>query len=439
MNDLVIAVNNKIKDIIRKGHAGKIEFVNIDPYVRLLQGRFCERGIVEPADKRPGLLFYNFGTSDGKDDYWLKTELKRAPEEISNVTFEAQIASKFEQALKEHPDWRPKSDGIAVSVASSDDSSKVKAAAGGGFLSDTITSFLPDTFKRIFHPRPYLHRVIASLVLAHIVNDRAQALGQPRTPLWVRTPKLSGDACKTKPGSRTNNPPRGLVCDKTEWRAPKEQTADGSTSVVAAIKDFCRKRNGQTPEKRTDHEHIYDRWDISGWGVTKRQSLWLRASSGPFSQCPKGTIEEKDCVTVLTDGLYACDSGADYTQGLTAQGNNCIEYAVKTSASVHEGDPPWAEHVRKYPPPETLMADAMQIASKKHQIDCYTGRGGKNYQKWNWDDANAAIDQYCNNNLDYGGHTKEFSVKRPGLVLSASVRDARQNKQSPYSQKEWCA
>ncbi|KAF1849905.1 SGNH hydrolase [Cucurbitaria berberidis CBS 394.84] len=430
MNELAVRVNNKIKEVIEKNHSDKIIFVDIDPYVIILGGRFCEAGIKEPDIDRPGLLFYNRGTVDvenSAEDPWSRTELKRGPDEMPKQSFEGSIAIKFEEALRQHPDWKLVADFSKASVAvpRNNTADELKTAD----IADTISSLLPDTFKRIFHPRPFLHNLMAQLILWHIKNERAELLGFGRMRQRASPIKPENASCNQK---SPHDRPRDLVCKETDWRVPKEKTDDGSTSVMDAIKQFCKNRNGETAEKGTDHEHIYDRWDISGWGVTKRQSLWLRASSGPFSQCPKGQLVEKDCVAVLTGGLNDCDKGSNYTFGYRAQGENCMEYAIETSPSVHEGDPPWAEHVKKYPPPETLMAD-MYIASKQHQVDCYKARG----LTWNWNDANAAIDEYCNNNLKNGGHSKPFLVKKGTLTLSASV-DFDLAGGSPYKDKAWC-
>jgi hypothetical protein len=115
MNELVVRVNNKIKEVIHQNHANKIVFVDIDAYVGLLQGRFCESGIKEPAANRPGLLFYNQLTSGGPNDPWAKAELKRSPQEVSNISFEGKIARMFEDTLSEHPDWKPSAAGNRLS------------------------------------------------------------------------------------------------------------------------------------------------------------------------------------------------------------------------------------------------------------------------------------------------------------------------------------
>lgn len=433
MNELAVKVNNKIKEVIRNSYSDKIVFIDIDPYVVALQGRFCEPKVSEPDSSRLGLLFYNRDTSDQAEygeDNWPHTELKRAPEEVPKDSFEGSIAVKFEDALKQHPDWKLSTGFSKPTIAEVEDT--VKDGPKTTNLQDTISSLLPDTFKRIFHPRPFLHQIMAQLVLFHVVNDKVASAGMGMTPMPERFSPVTPENTSCKAKSPPHGRPRDLVCRETDWRAPKEKTSDGSTSVNDAIKQFCKNRNGETAEKGTDHEHIYDRWDISGWGVTKRQSLWLRASSGPFSQCPKGTLKEGDCIAVLTGGLDHCDQGSDFTFGYRAQGENCMEYAVETSPSVHEGDPPWAEHVHKYPPPETLMAD-LYIASQKHQVDCYTGRGFT----WNWDDANAAINQYCNNNLKNGGHSPSFSVQKGTITVSASVNFPFTD-DSPYKDKAWC-
>ncbi|KAI8938763.1 hypothetical protein NX059_004629 [Plenodomus lindquistii] len=430
MNELAMRVNDKIREVIRKNHADKIVFVDIDPYVTLLKGRFCESDVVEPDVDRERLLFYNVGTVDipnSPDDPWSRPELKRSPVEMPKESFEGQIAERFEHVLRDHPDWQMSS-GLgkaSVKVAYNSTNDRPKIAN----IQDTVSSILPDTFKRIFHPRPFLHGLMAQLVIWNINNERAILFGYGRSPQRAGSLPPNGASCKPR---SDHGRPRDLVCKESEWRAPVKTTADGSTSVESAIQQFCKNRHGLTAEKGSKTEHIYDRWDISGWGVTKRQSLWLRASSGPFSQCSRGTLDEKDCIAVLSGGLSSCARDSDYTAGYRAQGENCMEYAVELSASVHEGNPPWAEHVKKFPPPETLMAD-MFVASGKHQVDCYEARGGQ----WNWKDADAAIEQYCNNDLKNGGNSKKFSVQKGSLTISASV-DFKEAGGSPYKDKDWC-
>jgi hypothetical protein len=155
-------------------------------------------------------------------------------------------------------------------------------------LPNTITSFLPDTFKRVFHPRPYLHQITASLIINKIATDRATSLFRPRPAAWFQLKAQ----CEQSDIPELVEKPRRLSCYKSDFRGLKDSTDDVSTPVKDAIKQFCKSREGESAQLFTDIEYIYDRWDVSGWGVTKRQSLWLRATPRHYSQCEEGgTIE----------------------------------------------------------------------------------------------------------------------------------------------------
>ncbi|KAH9864716.1 hypothetical protein J1614_010652 [Plenodomus biglobosus] len=431
MNELVARVNDKIKEVIKTKHADRIVFIDVDSYVLALQGRFCEPGILEPSPSRPGILFYNFGTSDEEEsgeDQWHHTELKRAPEEVPKGSFEASIALSFEETLTEHPDWKLSAPFTTASTTQLNISSTDSIKATG--IEGTISSFLPDTMKRIFHPRPFLHEIMAELVLSRLVRDRAEAVGQEVLPSLLGPVAPLGSTCSLK--ALQYRRPRDLVCRESEWRAPREQTSDGSTSALDAIQQFCKNRDGAAVGNGQS-EHVYDRWDVSGWGVTKRQSMWIRASRGPFPQCEQGSyaLKKDDCVAVLVGGLTSCDKGSDFTSGFKAQGENCLEYGIDLSPSVHEGDPPWSEHVKKYPPPETLQSTVVE-ASGKHQIDCFIGRG----HSWTWDDANAAINIACNDRKS-GWKDKKYSVEKGSLQLAATI-EFENPQGSAYAEQAWC-
>jgi hypothetical protein len=432
MNDLVIGINNRIKEVISKGHSDKIRFINIDPYVGILQGRFCESGIKEPSANRPGLLFYNQYTSDGPSDPWAKTELKRSPTEVSNTSFEGQIARMFEDTKSEHPDWvpnappatdKPEPGGKALA-----DFDPVNKAPSGG-SANTILSFVPDTQKRVFHPRPYHHQIMASLIVNKIAADRATSLQRPRPAVLLQIQAQ----CEQRegPGSIIVKP-RGLSCYESAFRARKDAIDDGSTPVQEAIKQFCRNRKGESAQLLTAKEYIYDRWDVSGWGVTKRQSLWLRATPPHYDQCEEGgTIDYDDCFSVLTGGLRFCNEDAPETTGFTAQGDKCLDFEVSLSASVHEGDPPWYQHVVKYPPPETQLGIADIDYHHDQPVNCIDVHDSVG---WNWDDANAAIEGYCNHARAFESHNTYYSEGHDSLRVSAD----KQADYQIYADPRWC-
>jgi hypothetical protein len=254
---------------------------------------------------------------------------------------------------------------------------------------------------------------------------------QEETP----TPTSSETPTKATP-TDTPTEPRDLKCLQKEWGAPKESTTDGSTTVKTAIQDFCKERNGQRVENRGDH--IYDRWDVSGFGITKRESLWLSATTGPFDQCGQGTINEKDCVAVLTGAMNACDKGQPMTFGAVSQGDGCIEYAIEISPSIHEGDPPWNQHVKKFPPPEVIRSGLAPASDVDAQVVCSKEMGGQ----WSPEDADAAIEEYCGNDYAWSDGYEPMSIKG-NVKIAASWTNGLEKKRGydgPYKpeDKDYC-
>lgn len=241
-------------------------------------------------------------------------------------------------------------------------------------------------------------------------------------------PELGGDPRCPISNDMTNEAPRDLKCLEKEWSADKKNTNDGSKSVEDAIKEFCKNRKGQSVKKGDDR--IYDRWDVSGWGISKRQSMWLSAKAGPFDACKEGKIED-DCVKVLTGGMKNCDKDKPRSHGMVAQGGGCIEYAIDFSASVHEGDPPWNQHVIKYPPPEDAKSRLPPASLDGPQIVCSKEKGAQ----WKKEDADRLIEEYCGNDepsLEYA--PKPDDAK---LWISAGFED---KKGGPYpdDKKGYC-
>jgi hypothetical protein len=102
-----------------------------------------------------------------------------------------------------------------------------------GSIANTISSFLPDTMKRVFHPRPYLHRIMAGLIIKNIATDRAASQNEARPAAWVQ---IKG-VCQEVDVPLDLDKPRGLSCYESDYRALKGHTNDGSTPVLDAIKN----------------------------------------------------------------------------------------------------------------------------------------------------------------------------------------------------------
>ena len=123
-----------------------------------------------------------------------------------------------------------------------------------------------------------------------------------------------------------------------------------------------------------------------------------------------------------------------------------MEYALELGASVHEGDPPWNQHVIAFPPPETARSDLPPASLDGPQIICSTERlESKGFTE---DDANAAIEEYCGNDLPFGDPNLplggfELVVRKGTLNISASWHNGLEDQRGyigPYSsdQRDFC-
>ncbi|KAF1998640.1 SGNH hydrolase [Amniculicola lignicola CBS 123094] len=406
LNDLIDVMNNKIEEVVKQkaeGDKERVIFVNYDQAFGIVQGQFCKKGVEKHDLARiADLAFYPLNLADAYGTVPFKRD-GSSKNYIENGTEEFELENLAELgtfAGLNYKGWVP--------ILKSKNKAETEGSEIGDRLNPTKgVSILPDGLGRTFHPTMLGHSIIAKRTIWEMIQRNKRQHGIEASKLEV----VFESAC---PLQTRFSKPRDLECLGKEWLAPKHNTTDGSTPVVEAIKDFCKRRNGQTVER--GQERIYDRWDISDLGVPKRHSFWLSAMTGHFSQCNKGTVIEKDCIRVLTGGMEACPAGQPVTWGMKAQGDGCIEYSIDMSAGVLEGNPPWNEHVITYPPPETLLSD-MRPASEKHQVDCSIAEGEGYYDA----DAETAIEQYCSNDLPYGGHDPSMLVRVPGLNISANV------------------
>ncbi|KAF2495751.1 SGNH hydrolase, partial [Lophium mytilinum] len=165
LNDLVVQTNNQIKAATERA-GDQVVFVDIDTYFQLYGGRFCDDGALEPAPIRYALLFYERNTRDPTYDF-KRRQVDDSADIVANDTFEGEVANWIEDTLEEHPDWKsnllngefeefnstnppPEAQSLAVELLS---------------VSNVASWWVPDTTKRVFHPRPNGHAVIANLVL----------------------------------------------------------------------------------------------------------------------------------------------------------------------------------------------------------------------------------------------------------------------------------
>ncbi|KAF2870443.1 SGNH hydrolase-type esterase domain-containing protein [Massariosphaeria phaeospora] len=205
MNYLVTKTNQRIREAVERAGSQAV-FVDYDEEFELMYGRFCEDGVAETDANRENLLFYQWHTIDEEPS---EPGRKRNADDEPG-TFGGNIDSWIEQALEKHPDWAPpQSTEAAMQEDTQDmastppdpvpsiDTQPALAAAPqipshlanftGNSTSDAVQNNLAvlgidiniDGMKRVFHPRPLGHAVIAQLVLWHMAQRRAQVLGLP--------------------------------------------------------------------------------------------------------------------------------------------------------------------------------------------------------------------------------------------------------------------
>ncbi|KAF2736423.1 hypothetical protein EJ04DRAFT_562474 [Polyplosphaeria fusca] len=144
------------------------------------------------------------------------------------------------------------------------------------------------------------------------------------------------------------------------------------------------KVNGEVLEKGGDNASVRMRFDVTGFGVLGRESMWVSASVANYDQCSSGKVDTGDCVNVLNNGLDFCNTDSIYTFGYTGQGENCVAYGVDVSSDMHDDNPPWQEAVDiSYPPPENYF----------DEISCQYVDGSMPLRE---EDIQATIDDYCN-------------------------------------------
>jgi len=179
MNDMVDQVNQKIRDAVLK--AGEhVVFVDWDWTFAQAKGRFCEDGFeTEPAPEREGLLFYEWNTLDDGEDSRL---VERPGDPVPSDSFEGDIGKWALETLLRHPDYDEFGPSGSKTVHLSSELMLQEVAKQSqigiqmGF-DDLVFWFLPDSWKRVFHPRAMGHHIIASMILREMEVERAKMLG----------------------------------------------------------------------------------------------------------------------------------------------------------------------------------------------------------------------------------------------------------------------
>jgi hypothetical protein len=164
LNDMVLAVNGMLRRVARDA-GSDVRFVDYDGEVEKRRARYCEKGVLEPQPMRKGLGFYEWDTVDEIDDV---AALERMGDDVRRGSFEGEIAERIDRTLQEHPEWE--FDPAMGKL----DKNRMNEVGAEGMVEDVIWWLLPDKWKRVFHPRPEVHAVIASLIVEDLARRSEQ-------------------------------------------------------------------------------------------------------------------------------------------------------------------------------------------------------------------------------------------------------------------------
>jgi hypothetical protein len=221
MNELTLATNAAIEDAVKRAGSA-FEFVGYDQYFSVLQGRFCEAGVKEPQGDRPGLLFFQWTSTDntsrllprGMDESDLFAADPMMARSMSEPTPQTQrkslmdlLAPLISRRRSSHVPLQPRQNGTSPDTGSGASAPGVNETFQGSieqFITEAqaqnntlevslpdgsaadpafrgrsglgVSDFISDDIKRVFHPQPGGHAVIANLVLWRMVEDNAAVL-----------------------------------------------------------------------------------------------------------------------------------------------------------------------------------------------------------------------------------------------------------------------
>lgn len=275
MNELTSATNAAIEDAVKRA-GDSFEYVGYDQYFSVLQGRFCEAGVKEPQGDRDGLLFFQWASTDntsrllprGMDEsalFGADPMVARMSEpnlEKNNLLSLLTATSKRKEGLlslfkrdlnpigylaplitRGHESVQPRQDRGGASapgvnetfqgsieayitetqaqnntlvVSLPDGSAADPAFRGRSGLS--VSDFVSDDIKRVFHPQPGGHAVIANLVLWRVIEDNAASIKaaaiapSEASGCDVPTAETRPDLPASIPGVNTNCQAAALAC-----------------------------------------------------------------------------------------------------------------------------------------------------------------------------------------------------------------------------------
>ncbi|KAF2756150.1 SGNH hydrolase [Pseudovirgaria hyperparasitica] len=242
MNKLVTNMNKVLSDAVGRASGDLVTFVDYNKYFAEGRGRFCEDAYKETNPNRYGLLYYEWNTDDNADETdGFTTSDARSPSTftpslVMNGTFEGSINDFVRQNMAKHPDWHinmPVAQGAPPridTIQATEEQLAIGYSAG----------VLPDSYGRVFHPRPNGHQLIANLVLYQIEANSAKKIAKH----WPAE-EITRDTCPADKGSLspTTLPPvnvdLGILTCNVQHDDGDEMYYFPREAGLQAIANFC--------------------------------------------------------------------------------------------------------------------------------------------------------------------------------------------------------
>lgn len=351
MNDLVVNVNKKISDAV--GRAGdKAVFVDYDHYYADTMGRYCEKGYDESFGNRAGLLLYEYYTDDNAepDAPDGQSASTRSGNLLMNGTFEGDINAMVQEYQRLNPeatfDLKQApigNDATSVQTNPSPDQADV----------GTQVSVIPDSYGRIFHPRPGGHALLARLIFYHMAARRAKQLNQA-----VPDQDVTQDTCQA--GSKPS--PQAPDCGVGSIAPSDSIVAMSQPAIETAYQDFCKANDGvtidqpDTPSVFAHPARTYYGPDGTGEAVDKRQNIALTVSTvdQDIDGCPGSNyvLKAEDCKFAFSSLNNGCDTDTRTEKKGGTFNYRCLKYNL-SGTGTPKYKPGWCGlHITHYQKPD---------------------------------------------------------------------------------------
>lgn len=351
MNELVVNVNKKISEAV--GRAGdQAVFVDFDKYYTDTQGRYCEAGYPESFGNRAGLLLYEYYTDDGADPNTAdgQSASTRSGNLVMNGTFEGDINAMVQEYQNANSNA---TFSIEQSPIGSDASTVQTNASPEQADVGTQASVIPDSYGRVFHPRPGGHALISSLIFYNMGVRRAKQLNQP-----VPAQDVTQDTCPVGSGPVEQKP----VCGTGSVAPADSIVAMSQPAIETAYQAFCDANDGVTIDQ-PDTASVFAHPDRTTYGpdgtgdaIDKRQNIVLTVTTvdPDVDGCPGSNyvIKADDCKTAFSSLNNGCNTDTRTEKQGGIFNYRCLKYNLSGTGTAKYKPGYCGLHITHYQKPD---------------------------------------------------------------------------------------